>query len=255
MLGLKGKQLVEINNSNDNININEYDDYQKENESEKQFVVRMMVKKGIQLNFLDIPDEIKAIEFALSELDEAMIKNNLDPIEIKIVGGFAAYAFTDMSTKDIDSVMKIDHQIKELAEEIAYKTDLGLESDWLNDDVAYLQSFSDENTRKIIRYLQNHDEEFYTGCVNGYTYEKIVIKMLKAESLACMKAIAINSREKEKDKYDFQKIMQFNNLTAESIWKYMKRFGVKIEKEEFATICYFSGVFTGDDEYQKFLTS
>lgn len=252
MLALKGNQLVEID-MNKNINIDEYDDYQKGNESEKQFVVRMIVEKGVQLNFLDVPDEIQAIEFALSELDKLLVENDLDPIEIKVVGGFAAFSFTNIATKDIDSINALDHKIKELAEKISYKFDLGLESDWLNDDVAYLQSFSDEDTRKIIRYLQNHDKEFYDGYSSIYPYEKIKIKMLKPKALACMKAIAINSREKEKDKYDFKKIAEFNNLTAESIWKYMKRFGLKIEKEEFATICYFTGVFSGDDEYQKFL--
>lgn len=251
MLALKNNKIIDA----DSDNLLQYDDYQKENESEKQFIVRMIIEKGIKIDFLDVPDEIKAIEFALSELDELMIRKDSEPIEIKIVGGFAAYSFTDTATKDIDSIMKIDYEIKKLAEEIAYKLDLGLESDWLNDDVAYLQSFSDEDTRKIIRYLQNHDEEFYTGYVSGYTYEKITIKMLKAEALACMKAVAINSREKEKDKYDFKKIIEFNNLTVESIWKYMARFGLKIEKEEFATICYFSGVFSGDDEYQEFLTN
>lgn len=228
--------------------------YRRNDESVQEFIARNSLKFEIDPNS-NIPIEIQYLNKGIEELDREMSILDYNEITIKTVGGYASCHLTNQATADIDSIERIDSKIKDLANNIAERSNGYLEENWLNDEISTYCG-GDQISNHMIRFLQNHNECFFEDDSNLGNLQKITIMKANPEAILCMKLGAIKSRSKEKDISDFRKIVQSQSWSVNDIWNICRKFKISqfMEKGELASDLFFVGLIT-EKEFAELLRS
>ncbi len=123
---------------------------------------------------------------ALKDLDAQMTKENLPPVNLKVIGGFALLCHE--VRKNLDAYTDIDYigpelsaRVKELSESIGIKYNLG--THWLNNDF-------------LLTGNTLEDIEFSTGKLHfrdSYRLNRITLEILSKTDLLKLKIIAIDT--------------------------------------------------------------
>lgn len=154
---------------------------------------------------------------ALIELDKALIENDMPPITLNVVGGFALMLHEDRNPSeytDIDFVgCQLSNDVKKIADVIGQQT--GMVKGWLNNDL-------------MLSGTTLEDLEFTTGPLHfesAYQMNKIQINVLDENDLLRLKLIAIDTAMVElenhtdftraKDLKDIQVLLDKLKLTPE----------------------------------------
>lgn len=232
-------------------------EHQLYNENVKDFLLRIGKSKSLSVVSQNIPVEIKWLNEGLVLLDKAISDLKLKPITIKAVGGYASYHLTDNATVDIDSIERLDVQIKEIINEIAYQSNGKLEENWLNDEVDRFSQFGNSISKYIINLIKNGETNKYFEENNDNLPSLKNIKLFKAkpEVVLCMKIGAMDGRNKEKDIDDFKKICKAKHWSAHDVWKICQEMKIDqfLDKMDLASTLFTIGAITDEKDYIKFM--
>lgn len=167
---------------------------------------------------LNIEDYKDAPMFAaLKELNAEMIKHDIPPVNLKVIGGFAMMVNDDRSKEGVTDIDYIGNPLPkdlcEISDMIGMKYNLG--HSWINSDV-------------LLSGTTLEDMEFSTGKLHFYPafdLEKIKIDVLDRYDLLRMKVIAIDTQlsgmdfgsdfTRQKDFADILKLKETLNLSEE----------------------------------------
>ena len=230
--------------------------HQKIGESNEQFLKRIGKEMHMSSVSMNVPPEIKMLNNALASLDDMLDERNMD-LTIKAIGGYATYHLTLNATMDIDSVERINDEIKECIHEIAYESSGALEEDWLNDQSVNSDLAGDPITRHCMKLINspNGSDLFMEESSNLPNMKRVKMLKAKPELVACMKIGAINGgRVKEKDQDDLSKIFKAEKWNVEKIYSICKQFGLTkfMDKSELANTLYMAQVID-EQEWLSFM--
>lgn len=217
---------------------------QRENETLSEFLAR--IDEPV---VFPIPKEIQALNQGLVYLDESIHY----PLVLKVIGGYAIYHITGNATADIDSILRLDREVRTAVSTIAGTTELSLESKWLNDEVVQFSGFSDALSRKILSIIREDNSYFEPVTENVPKFKHLTILRAKPEVVAALKIGAMFNRSKDKDKDDLLKICKYKGWGAKELWSILDGFGVtsSIEKEDLASALFLAQIIT-EDQYIEF---
>lgn len=231
--------------------------HQSADENKTDFLNRIskIVNKGTIDN--KTPKEIVALNDALSSLDKKLINAGYtpyNPLVINAIGGYATYHLTWNATMDIDSVKRIEDDVKLMINEVALENG-NLEADWLNDDPLNTGIQYGEITAYGLKLATTRQDLFEETKRNLDEMQCIKVNIAKPELVCLMKFGAIEGREKQKDKDDIIKICKSEKWSASDLWDNMSKLGFNdyMEPSEYASITYEMGLMN-ENEYVEFIT-
>lgn len=221
-------------------------------ETTQKFLFRVAEEKLFPVKevMMDLPIEIQHLNEALLKLD----KKIKEPLEIRVVGGYASCHMTNNATKDLDSCVRLSAEIQSLVDEVSDEMAGNVEKNWLNDEVLRFAEFSDKETNRLLQYINSNPTETTYESTLLPGLEKLKVYVAKPSILMCMKYAATKNRTSEKDVDDFKKIIKFKKYKADEIIKIMKDdYSMDFEKSEIATDLFMWGII-GEEEWSTLVT-
>jgi hypothetical protein len=178
---------------------------------------------------------------ALNSLNEKLSKKGIE-LEVKACGGYAIGRWTGYFTRDIDSVKRLNTEIKQLVQQVSDEdTELSLDDDWLNDDWGVFLSKT-RASRTVDEHI-SWESEPYVELSN------LSITFARFESLLAMKYIAIVERSKHKDEEDFKSLYRINKLDLTQFKRIMRDHGLTdYDLEDIPSVLYEKGLIS-EKEY------
>ena len=141
------------------------------------------------------------------ELNDALIKEDAEPITLNIVGGFALMVNDIRNKNELTDIDYIGHdlpdKVEKISDAIGLKNHLG--KGWINNDI-------------MLAGMSMEDFELATGKLHfleAFDLEKIKINVLETKDILKLKVIAIDTALSAIDNGgDFTRMKDFNDILA-----------------------------------------